>query len=223
VIIPVALAGDGCNKITENILELSDHANRFLEFDENIVSRRIAYILVIHAMDEAGKLLTIMKKMVEAEAAGAEVIMIERFYDHCFKGSQAGNIGVLTIDWMDSIVNEIAPMGNQDSLPFAEYRAHLERLRRGFSKERESALYVDFDEGKWVSPTIPSEDDIGLDSFLLTTLAAVTQATIGAGKSFTQLNELVQKMVSPTTKKTFAKALRDTLVKWVAEHRDMQP
>jgi AbiV family abortive infection protein len=220
VVIPITIVREGCCKIAENILELSDHANRFLDFDEGIVSRRIAYILVIHAMDEAGKLLTMMKEMVEAETTGAESIVIEGFYDHGFKGSQAGNMGLLTIDWMDSIMNDIAPIGSQDSLPFAEYRAHLERLRKGFSTERENALYVDFDGSRWVSPTTPSEEDVVFDSILLSILAAVTQATVGAGESFTQLNELVQKIAGPTTKKAFIQALRATITKWAAEHPD---
>lgn len=220
VTMPVATVRDGCIKIAENISELSEHANLFIDFNEDIVSRRVAYILVIHAMDEAGKLFEIMRKMVEAESTGAKVIAIEGFYDHRFKGSQAGTMGMLTIDWMDSIVNEIAPAGSQGNLLSAEYREHLERLRKGFSTERENALYVDFNGNRWTSPTAPSEEDVAFDSFLLSALAEVTKATIGAGKSFTQLNELVQKIAGPATMKTLAKALRSMVTKRTVKHPD---
>jgi AbiV family abortive infection protein len=197
VIIPVAIVREGCTKIAENILELSDHANRFIDLNEEIVTRRIAYILVIHAMDEAGKLLEIMRKMVVADSTGASTITVEGFYSHRLKGSEAGTIGLLTIDWLDKIVEALALKTEKPiPPPFKEYRAHLEHLRQDFPREREHALYVDLEEGIWMPPRSPEESDIAFDAYLLGMLALFAQLGISAGRSFTELSDLGRQVSS---------------------------
>lgn len=194
---PVAIVREGCMKLAENIGELSEHANRFIDFNEDIVARRIAYILVIHAMDEAGKLLEIMRKMVAAESTGASTIAVEGFYSHRLKGSEAGTAGLLTIDWLDRTV--VALMQKTEKPvppPFKDYRAHLERLREDFSLEREHALYVDLEDGNWITPEVPDESDIAFDACLLGTLAGFTLLGISFGKSFTDLSDIVRQVSS---------------------------
>jgi len=209
LIVPVIAVREGCVKIANNIAELADYAERILEMNEGVVSRRIAYILVVHAMDEAGKLLAVIKEMIEAESSGAETIAIEGFYNHEYKGSQAGGVGLLTIDWVQTVIDSLTLPDTREDLLLSGYRTHLERLRHRFSKEREDALYVDFDQGKWISPNSPEEEDIALDSFLLGFMAVITQTTIGTGKSFLELDQLIRLIAAPATIEAFVKQMRN--------------
>lgn len=211
MIVPVIAVREGCVKIAENIAELADYAGRILEMNEGVVSRRIAYILVVHAMDEAGKLLTVIKEMIKAESSGAETIAIEGFYNHEYKGSQAGGVGLLTIDWFQTVIDRLPPPGTREGFLLCGYRNHLEHLRHGFSKEREDALYVDFDQGKWISPNFPEEGCIALDSILLGFMAVITQTTIGTGKSFLELDKMIRLIAAPATMEAFVKQMRDRL------------
>lgn len=197
VIIPVTIVREGCKKIAENISELSDHASRFLEFNEDIVSRRIAYILVIHAMDEAGKLLDIMKKMVIAEGKCDSDIEVEAFYSHGLKGLEAGTIGLLAVDWLDELAAAMAARARIDSPPPSmDYRAHLEHLRCNFKHEREQVLYVNLENDKWTSPSCATESDIAMDAFALNMLAMVTLAAIDSCKPFRELSEMTRQLSS---------------------------
>jgi AbiV family abortive infection protein len=197
VILPASIVREGCLKIADNIYEFSDHANRFLDFSEEIISPRIAYVLVIHAMDEAGKLIEIMRKMVDAERDHASEISVEGFYSHRIKGSEAGTIGLLAIDWLERMVAQVSldkATGNRES--FVAYRTHLERLRMNFSFEREHALYVNLEGDRWLSPVTPSSADIGVDAYLLESLALLTQLGLAAGRSFTELSDIAQQVTS---------------------------
>lgn len=184
-------------KIAENIYEFSDHANRFLDFSEEIISPRIAYVLVLHAMDEAGKLIEIMRKMVDAERDHASEITVEGFYSHRIKGSEAGTIGLLAVDWLERMVAQLSldkVPGERES--FLAYRKHLERLRKDFPCEREHALYVNLEEERWLSPVAPEPADIGSDAYLLESLALLTQLGIAAGRSFTEMSDIARQVTS---------------------------
>ena len=197
VVIPVTIVREGCTKIAENIYELSDHANRFLDVSEDIISRRIAYILVIHAIDEAGKLIEIMRKMVAAERDHESAISVEGFYSHKMKGLEAGTIGLLAIDWLDKIATQLgAAAGAGQPAPFMEYRAHLERLHQDFPYEREHALYVNLAAEKWLTPETPEMSDIAFDAYLLGSLALLVQYGITTGASFADLSDIARQVSS---------------------------
>lgn len=212
VMIPVSLVDEGCRRIAENISEFTDHAIRFLNLSEDIVSRRIVQILVVHAMDEGGKLLEIIRKAIEAEHIGATSISIDGFYSHSRKGLQAGSIGILAIDWLQSTADGLPPSNIPESTELDGYRIHLESLRRDFRRERESVLYVDIDDGRWLSPTVADELWLMFDALLLGMLAALTLDTLNAGRPIHHLDTVVKKISDPATLKEFAMRIKESTV-----------
>lgn len=194
VIIPVSLVNEGCGRIAENMSELTYHALRFLNLSDEIVSRRVAQILVIHAMDEAGKLLEIVRKTIHAESTGADSISIEGFYSHSRKGAQAGDMGILAVNWLQARAERIFSVASGLTNALDDYRNHLKSLKIDFTREREDALYVDFEDGKWSSPTAHDESWIFFDAYLLGMLAAVTLDTINAGRSVRDLDTLAMQL-----------------------------
>ena len=211
VVIPISLVSEGCGRIAENISELTDHAIRFLDLSEEVVSRRIAQILVIHAMDEAGKLLEIIRKTIEAKHTEAVSISIDGFYSHSRKGSQAGSIGVLTIDWLQSVIEKLAVSDIKEPIIQGSYRIHLESLKESFCREREGALYVDFDEGRWLSPTVQDVSYIALDASLLGILAAITLDTVNAGLPIHHLDKLAKQISDPATIEELVRRIKETV------------
>lgn len=178
--------------IASNIQELADHAKRFNDVDENIVSRRIAYILVIHAMDEAGKLLSIIKNGIAAESEGTDSISIQGFYSHPVKGSEAGSMGIVAVDWLQKVAAAKSDSIGEDKGVLQDYRIHLETLRQDFRCERERTLYVDYACGKWISPSSAEYNYVCIDAFLLDIMALFVKANIEAGLSFCEIDEIVR-------------------------------
>lgn len=190
--IPLDDARDGCVEIANNIHELADHANRFLDFDEEIVSTRIAAVLVIHAMDEAGKLLSIIREGIAAKAEGNETISAPWFYSHPAKGREAGTIGLAAVDWLERTVTSKLGATKEAKIEFQEYRTHLETLKRDFRRIRERTLYVDYEDGTWISPVDADYKHVGIDAYLLNILAIFVKANIKAGLSFPEIDEVVR-------------------------------
>jgi len=86
----------------------------------------------------------------------------------------------------------------------------LENLKESFSREREGALYVDFDEGRWLSPTVQDESYLALDASLLGILAAITLDTVNAGLPIHHLDKLAKKISDPATIEELVRRFRET-------------
>ncbi|MBU1158593.1 MAG: AbiV family abortive infection protein [Candidatus Thermoplasmatota archaeon] len=201
---PVEHAREGCEKIAQNVIELVRSASYLLNMNDETAHRRQAYVLIIHAIDEAGKMIRIIKEMIAAESNGCKAITITGFYSHKRKGSEAAAIGLVAIDWFDELLKtrtaEFEESEDKDSLE--RYRSHLETLRREFDGERERVLYVDYENGKWLQPISANEVDIILDAHLLSLTAIIVQSSLKAGKTFREVSDTIQQ-VQDSMKKFF--------------------
>lgn len=209
VIIPLSLVDEGCRRIAENILELTDLARRSVVPDEEIVGKRMVQILVMHAMDEAGKLLEVVRKTIEAELTGVTAISIEGFYSHPRKGSQAGEMGMLAIDWLESTVEGFPDLTAVERANLREYRIHLKELKESFSKYREALLYVDFDGTKWSSPTARSELMVFFDASSIGVLATLCLEILNASRPIHDLGRIARMISDSTTLMELKKKLEE--------------
>ena len=126
------------------------------------------------------------------------------------KGFQAGSIGILAIDWLKSVAEKVPLPDFNEPIVHAAYRIHLESFKEYFSSERETALYVDFDKDRWLSPTVQDESYLALDASLLGILAAITLDTVNAGLPIHQLDNLAKQMSDPATIEELARRIKQT-------------
>jgi len=207
ITIPICEISNGCLKIAENIEDLAISAQGLLGISaiennlENLQDRRMAYIFVIHAIDEAGKLLIMIRKAINAEAKQESNIIMENFYSHPKKGEEAGFVGLQAIEWLEGLSqNSTQTESPQIKLLVQEYRKHLKKVRKNFGLLREEILYVDYNEEKqsWIVAEPPKWIMIWLDAQLLLLTTATIKASIRNGESFIDLSNKIQSIVKCT-------------------------
>jgi len=195
--LPVREARQGCIFIANNIKCYSDTALFLLH--SGMGFRRMPYIIAVLGMDEAGKVLKIIKKSIEAEGASpVETIEIENWYAHWAKGTVAGELGTLTIEWLTEILKSDPFMVRNGELKDQEfltrYRTHLQRLKDSFSDERNSMIYIDYEEGMrtWSIPEAPKFDVVLFDVLLLSLLSTIVINHLDKGRSFLELDSVIR-------------------------------
>lgn len=138
---------EGCMLIAANIEQLTDNATYLLQFNEDLMDRRISWILTVHAIDEAGKLIKMMRESVNAESLGREKVTASGLRDHASKGSEAGSAGLQALDMFEGVIVRMAKDLDMEGFDIQRYRRHLEVIRANFTGERSRALYAVFADG----------------------------------------------------------------------------
>ena len=193
-IIPLVDAKEGCRRIAENIEQLAQNASVILSLNEDLIDRRVAWILILHAIDETGKLIKTMREAEVAELSQSDKVTIRGFTNHTDKGMEAGSAGILALEWFEGLFREMGSTYEADGFDVLNYRVHLETLRGDFSRERMRALYVDYRDDKWIPPNCADEGHMYLDAWTLLTIAFVVRVNLDAGKSLTDVNEVFRKL-----------------------------
>lgn len=195
--LPLRQARDGCIRIAENIKCFTEGGIALMFFPGGFC--RMPYILAILGMDEAGKVLKIIRECVKAEDSSPETVLeIENWYAHWAKGSAAGDMGAFTVDWLDRILRSDAFMIRDGKLKDQDLldkcKAHLKHLSRHFADERNSIIYVDYEEeGEfWSIPGSPDAAVVLFDLVLLSLLSDIVVKSLGSGKSFMELDKAMR-------------------------------
>ena len=186
----------GCVQIAQNIKAYTDTALHLLFAGQGF--KRMPYILAILGMDEAGKVVKVVKKSIETENTEAKEIEVENWHAHWSKGPEASELGVLAVDWLNEIlrsdVNFAKDAQSKDFEFLVGYRAHLQKLKNHFSSERNSMIYVDYNEGNgsWETPASPHVGYVLYDVILLGLFSDVVVNYLGSGRSFLALNDAMK-------------------------------
>lgn len=187
---------EGCKLIAANIEQLTHNATHLLEFNEDIVDRRVAWILTVHAIDEGGKLIKMMRESVNAESLGLDKVTVSGLRDHSSKGSEAGHAGLQALDMFERVVVRMARDLDMEGFDIQRYRGHLEAIRANFTRERSRALYAVFADDRWLSPSCANEDDIYFDAWILSLMAVIVRINLEAEKSFLEVDGIVRKIMN---------------------------
>jgi AbiV family abortive infection protein len=185
-----------CTIIAENIEQLAQNAGRLLTLDEEPMGRRIAWILTVHAIDEAGKLIMMMKESVAAESSKSKEVRIGRHRSHAAKGSEAGTAGLQALNMFEEVITRLVQDVMKGGFDIQRYRNHLEAVRTNFSGERSGALYAVFADGQCLPPTCPHEKDIYVDAWILNLMATIVKINLKHGKSFEDVDKIVRKIMN---------------------------
>jgi AbiV family abortive infection protein len=196
IIMPIDHAREGCEKIALNVIELARGASHLMNTDDGNGYTRQAYALVIHAIDETGKMINIIKEMMTAESNASKAIRVVGFYSHSHKGSEAAAIGLVAVDWFSNLLETVAAglEEDEDEDSMDRYKLHLRTLRDGFEEERGRVLYVDYENGTWLQPTSARDVDIVLDGLLLSLTAVIVADCMKKEKTFHEVYDEIQKV-----------------------------
>jgi len=197
--LPICETKPGCILIAQNIECYSSTALFLLFAGKGF--RRMPYILTLLGMDEAGKVLKIIKRTIASkETDVASVVVIENWYAHWSKGTEAGELGVLAVEWLGE-VSKNDPFLGTDGLPkdtefLTGYRAHLQKLKENYSNERNSMLYANYNEGSnsWPNPDIPELGFVLFDALLLDIFSKIVINHLSKGGTFLTLNDAIMEI-----------------------------
>lgn len=197
--IPAALAQKGCVLTAENIKYFGQNALLFWFLNHSGPACRVSYILTLLGIDEAGKVLKILKGSIEAEAKKHQTVKVDNWFHHWAKGPEASEMALLIIEWLMGIAENEPFMvdGNgrlKDDQLFADWRHHLRVLSKDFSSERNSMIYVDYNEGshRWHKFNSPRNAIILMDAVLLLLFADIVINHFKGGGSFLDLSAKMQ-------------------------------
>jgi hypothetical protein len=216
--IPLKSIPEGCIILADNIGELSSKALILInnEFTDNSIMRsesmKVPFILVIHAIEEAGKLLQLINKGLNAEKEGKFFIEYQIRSPHEQKGREAAKTGLLVIEWLQRISLNNSSKSEDPKDIFEDYSVHLKGLHDEFKEIREGTFYLDFDEKKrqWATMEYPDPLFIYFDSFLLLGMSVLVTTFL---KKDCRLNEL-QKQIEGIANCTDISEIEAILDNW---------
>lgn len=197
--LPIGETKTGCILTAQNVGCYSSTALFMLFAGRGF--RRMPYILTLLGMDEAGKVLKIIKStLAGSETDVAGVVVIEDWYAHWSKGTEAGELGVLAVEWLGDVSKNDpflkTDRQTKDTEFLTGYRAHLQKLKNNYSSERNSMLYANYHEGSksWPNPDVPELAFVVFDALLLDLFSNIVVNHLGKGGTFQSLNDAVMEI-----------------------------
>ncbi len=198
--IPSSSARGGCLRIAGNVKCFSETAVLLMAIP-SAGFHRMPYIFTLLGIDEAGKVLRIIEKSLEvgSETCDSTEIVVKNWYSHWAKGPAAGEVGILAVKWLENAIVTKPSMLRPDGKPkdadfIKDYRDHLRHLKDNFSRERNSMIYIDYDEeaGEWSTPAPPAIAFVMLDAVLLGLFSDIVVNCMNEGVSFSALSREIQ-------------------------------